>query len=394
MNILYLITRWEVGTAYKNIQLMKENFGGTIVKNSISQTIQYLKTKPDFMVVRGDARRDYELALRFKLPYILIENDIFSMRNGHSEDKDKHKIEKASAIIFTSDGHVQYCKEKGYKLPYYEIIHSRPLKKDLGFEPLPKLEGLNLVYAGGIGNSWNSRKTPYGYRAYHEIFKKFIEAGWKVHIYPAIYKNLSEYRDIGCIVHNTIKAENILKELSQYTAGFHGYNKIDVPENAYNYTQNCIGNKCWDYLGAGIPTVGFQGGKGMNIYRNKWGVVLRSLSNRTLSNLPKRLEKLNITDEMRYENVMDNDLDKYENVVNKALKDRKKIELLPKVKIPVWDKNDMVIQVTNKRPTPIERGNKIFEPYSTTEPFTVTKSQWKEIKAHVGLKILYIQEGL
>jgi hypothetical protein len=97
---------------------------------------------------------------------------------------------------------------------------------------------------------------------------------------------------------------------------------------------------------------------------------------------------------MRYENVMDNDLDKYENVVNKALKDRKKIELLPKVKIPVWDKNDMVIQVTNKRPTPIERGNKIFEPYSTTEPFAVTKAQWKEIKAHVGLKILYIQEGL
>ena len=118
LNILYHITRWEVGTAYKNIQFMQKNFGGFIVQNSVSGAIRYMRSNPDMMVVRGDARRDYELALRYKIPYILIENDVFSMRNGHSEVNDEHKIEKASAIIFTSEGHVEYCKEKGYKLPY------------------------------------------------------------------------------------------------------------------------------------------------------------------------------------------------------------------------------------------------------------------------------------
>jgi len=54
----------------------------------------------------------------------------------------------------------------------------------------------------------------------------------------------------------------------------------------------------------------------------------------------------------------------------------------------------MVIQVTNKTPFEIERGNHIFQPYETTEPFAVKKSSWKQIKAHVGLKILYIQEGV
>jgi len=394
LNILYHITRWEVGTAYKNIQFMLENFGGYVIKNSVSEVIRYMSSNPDLMVVRGDTRRDYELALRYKIPYILIENDVFSMRNGHSTEKDKVKIEKASAIIFTSEGHVEYCKEKGYKLPYYEIIHSRPLKKDLEFEPLPKLEGLNLVYAGGVGNAWESRKANYGYRAYHEIFKKFIEAGWNVHIYPAIYKNLNQYREIGCVVHNALPADKILREISQYTAGFHGYNKTDVPEKAYNYTQRCIGNKVWDFLGAGIPTIGYQGGMGMDIYRNKWGIVLKSLSKSALDRIPKRLEKLKITDELRYREVMDNDFDKYQNVINEALKYKKVLEKLPTPIIPKWKKEDMVIQVTNKTPFEIERGNRIFQPYETTAPFAVKQANWKQIKAHVGLKILYIQEGV
>lgn len=390
MNILYYITRWEVGTAYKNVNFMRDSFGGKVVKNSVSEAYDYIKKhKADFMVVRGDARKDYYIALKNKIPYVLIANDIMGMRVGRVLESDKHMIENASGVIFTSEYHVKYCQENNIKIPYYEVIHSRPLKKDLEFEPLPKLEGLNLVYAGGVGNSWESRKNNYGYRAYHEIFRKFIEAGWNVHIYPAIYKNLNEYREIGCTVHNALPADKILKEMSQYTAGFHGYNKDGVPKTAYEYSQNCIGNKCWDYLAAGIPTIGFQGGKGMDIYRNKWGIVLRSLSKRNLENLPKRLEKLNITEQLKYENLMDNDIEKYQNIVNKALKDKKVIAKQPTVIISEWKDNCITIQVENKRPYKIERGNLVLEPYEKTKLITVSKSQWKEIKSHVGLKILY-----
>jgi len=99
---------------------------------------------------------------------------------------------------------------------------------------------------------------------------------------------------------------------------------------------------------------------------------------------------------MRYENVMDNDLDKFRNVIEVALKARKELDKLPTPIMPKieWDETDMVIQVTNKTPRRIERGNHIFEPYKTTEPFIVNKTQWKEIKANVGLRILYIQEGI
>ncbi len=394
MNILYYITHWEVGTAYKNIQFMKETFGGEIIKDNISKALKYIrKNKPEIIVVRGDGRQDYKLALRFKIPYILIENDVSSMRSDLNEEgikEEKTKIENASAIIFTSEDHAEYCKK--YNLPYYEIIYSRPLKKDLDFKPLPKTLNPTLVYAGGIGNSWDSRNGDYGYRCYQEIIEKFTEAGWEVHLYPASNKKLSGY---NCKIHNKLPYNELLREMSQYWAGLHIYNKEGVPEKAYNYTQVCRGNKIWDYLGAGIPTIGYQGGKGMDIYRNKWGIVLRSLNKESINRIPERLKKIKITDQMRYENVMDNDLDKFRNVIEVALKARKELDKLPTPIMPKieWDETDMVIQVTNKTPRRIERGNYIFEPYKTTEPFIVNKSQWKEIKANVGLRILYIQEG-
>ncbi|MFW5793856.1 MAG: hypothetical protein ACOCWC_06185, partial [Bacteroidota bacterium] len=277
MNILYYITYWEVGTAYKNIQFMKDTFGGEIIKDNKSDVLKYIsESKPDIMVVRGDGRQDYRLALRFKIPYILIENDISSMRrelNNSGIKEEKNKLENAAAIIFTSEDHAEYCKR--YKLPYYEIIHTRPLKRDLDFEPLPKTPNPTIVYAGGIKSNWDTRNSPYGYRCYHEILNKFTEAGWEVHIYPASYRKLSEY---NCKVHNKKPYKELLKEISQYWAGLHAYNKKDVPEKAYTYTQACRGNKIYDYLAAGIPTIGYQGGKGMDIYRNKWGVVIRSLS--------------------------------------------------------------------------------------------------------------------
>jgi esterase/lipase len=110
--------------------------------------------------------------------------------------------------------------------------------------------------------------------------------------------------------------------------------------------------------------------------------------------LPKRLERLKITKESRYRETMDNDLDKYQKVINEALKQKKAYKRLPTPEIPKWDKNQMVIQVTNKTPFEIERGNHIFQPYETTKPFAVKKLCWKQIKAHVGLRILYIQEGV
>lgn len=393
--IVYFTTVWTAGTAYKDYHLMKENFGGTIVEDNKKILIE---TKPDIVFCFGDARKAYRKPLECKLPYVLIEQDIYSMRCGLTELTEKHdreKIENASAVIFTSREHAEYYermkRKYGWKIPYYDVIYTRPLKKDLDFVPRKKMDGLNLVYAGGIVPWWDKRKGFFGYRCYHEIFKRFIKAGWGVHIYSqSRLGNLREYRDIGCITHEKLPYGKLLREMSQYTAGLHSYNKIDTLKLSYEYTQACRPNKIWDYLAAGIPTIGYQGGRGMKIYKGKWGIIIDDIEIKTLEELPKRLEKIKISNQMRYGNVIDRDIGKFRRAIEEALKANKSKKyivpksvpkLISKVPFPKF------ISVENRGKIIIERANHIFYPDKKTEVFQVDESAFRLIKAHVHLKI-------
>jgi len=405
--IIYFISKWYEGTSYKNIVFMQDNFGGEIIKDDIHGVIKSIeKKKPDLMVVRGDAKIDYKIPMNRNIPYILIENDVNSLRRGsnkHAEMQDREKIENASAVIFTSEEHAEYYekmkKKYGWKMPYYEVIYTRPLKKDLDFDPIEKLEGLNLVYAGGVIANWNKADSIYGYRCYHKIFGKFIEAGWKVHIYSASYNNnkLREYRELGCITYNNMPYKKLLQEMSRYTAGLHSYNKINVSNITYDYTQTCRPNKLWDYLAAGIPTIGYQGGNGMKIYDGKWGIVIDDLEMETLNKIPERLKKLRITKRMRYGNVMDKDIEVFRRVIKEALeeaKNRKKkryhvSKSLYKIKDSTRFPNR--IKVHNKGVISIYRGGYIFPPGETSRELIVNMRTYKEIKAHVSLKIEYVE---
>ena len=398
LNILYYITRWYEGTAYKNINFMRDNFGGEIIKEDITATNDYIKeTKPDFMVIRGDNREDFRIAIRNKLPYLLIEHDINSLRRGRVSGQEKERIENAAAIILTSEDHAKYfqhLKEKGWKIPYWQVIHTRPLKKDIDYKPKEKIEGLNLVYAGGVVASWHRRNSHYGYRCYHEIFRAFIKAGWNVHIYSASYNGgkLSEYKEIGCILHRNIPYKKLIREMSQYTAGFHGYNKEGVFEQAYNYTKLCRGNKIWDYLMAGIPTIGYQGGNGMKIYKGKWGIIINDLEKKTLEEIPERLKKIKITKRMRESNVMEKDIKKYKKIINIVLKEAGEMKKREMVIPDYSNVKDNVrlpkkIRVYNKGVKEIYRGGYIFPPRKQTEELAINVRTYKEIKSHVSLII-------
>jgi len=402
--ILYHITKWYEGTAYKNINFMRDNFGGFIIKDSIPEVEAYIKREhPDMMVVRGDTRDDYRIAMRYKIPYLLIEHDINSLRRGFADvisQQERQRVENASAMILTSEEHAEYfkklAKESGWRLPYFKVIHTRPLKRDIeGIEPKKKLEGLNLVYAGGIMPGWERRKQPYGYRCYHEIFKAFIKASWGVHIYSASYNTgkLSEYKGIGCRVYENLPYKALLQEMTRYTAGFHGYNQTGVPKMAYQYTQMCVGNKIWDYLAAGIPTIGFQGGKGMKIYKDKWGIVIKDLEEDTIKNIPEKLEKLKITEQMREENVMDKDIGKYKKLIKAVMKEaenkERKVYFIPEY--PIKTKDNIIlknkIRVRNKGAHSIYRGGYIFPAGKTSGELVINMRTFREIKAHVSLII-------
>ena len=401
--IMYFLTRWYEGSAYKDYQLMKDNFGGTIVEDSHSILKEM---KPDLIFCFGDVRKAYKKPLEANIPYILIEQDVYSLRCGLNETTyphDKEKIENAMAVIFTSEEHAEYYemlkKKYNWRIPHYEVIYTRPLRKDLTFEPREKLEGLHLVYAGGTVPSWNKRDNWWGYRCYHEIFKQFIRAGWKVHIYSVSNgRNLPEYQSIGCVIHEKIPYGALLQEMSQYTAGLHSYNKIGVPKIAFDYTQTCRPNKLWDYLAAGIPTIGYQGGNGMKIYNGKWGIVIDDLEPETLNKIPERLDKIKISKRMRYSNVIDRDIEKFGKVIDVALKeavkkDRKSFAIdknpfmIAKSKNPFERVFPIMVTVENKTPYTIDRLNRGFLPYSTSEVFSVDKDDYRQIRAHVNLRV-------
>ena len=394
---------WCNGSSYKIIEFLKKEF-------EISPIKEEDEGKIDLGICWGDLFSEYQKPLKKGIPYLLIEHDVLSLRFGLNEKSyahDKEKIENAVAVIFTSEDHTLYYeklkKEYGWHIPEYVVIHNKPLKKDIEFIPKKKLEGNNLVYAGGIIPKWEDKHSAYHYRAYHQIFGKFIEAGWKVHVYAVNIpeSNLPQYKDIDCILHDRIDNAKIYEEISQYTAGLHSYNRIDTPELAFQYTQLCRPNRLYDNLAAGIPTIGYQGGNGMEVYRDKWGIVIDDLEPETLKAIPERLNKIKITKKMRNDNVLEKERDKFEYIINVALKEAKnkdrKIYNIDKnpfgvsIKNPFEKKYPIKITVENKTPSPITRINRIFLPKSISEVILVDKMDYKQLRAHINLIIKEVE---
>jgi hypothetical protein len=393
--LLFLHPVWCNGSSYKFTEYLKKEFG-------INSTETKDGEKIDLGICFGDLFTEYQKPLKRGIPYLLVEHDVTSLRFGLNRKAcayEREKIENAVAIIFTSEDHALYYeklkKEQGWHIPEYIVIHNKPLKKDIEFIPKKKLIGNNLVYAGGIVNRWEDKNSTYHYRAYHHIFRKFIEAGWRVHIYPAnIAKtHLTQYKDIGCILYDKIDNNKIYEEMSQYTAGLHSYNRIDTPELAFQYTQTCRPNRLYDYLASGIPTIGYDGGNGMEIYRDKWGIVIDDLEPETLKAIPERLKKIKITQKMRKDNVLERERSKFEYIIYIALKeagntDRKRYYNTenPFIKNDL-DKYPNRIKVFNKGVISIYRGGYLFLPGKTSVELEVNMRTYKEIKSHVSLRI-------
>ena len=262
-----------------------------------------------FAIVRGDHSKDFEKAQRAGLPYLLIQHDVWSVRAGLPRCDDEERMMRgASAILYTSEHHHD-LSERYSDLPYSEVVHLRPFRKDLDFTPLPKLPGRNIVYAGGIVGKDGS--DMFGYRKYHRIFAELMKCGWTVHLYPAwgAVERGVEYAEMGCIVHDPVSQSDLYRELSQYQVGFQGYARVGPQA----YIRSCRPNKLWEYLAAGIPTFGYNTGTGSHLYEGRWGYVAKSLKA-----FPETLEKvaaMSIPLELRYEQTIDGDEDAFRRLV-------------------------------------------------------------------------------
>ena len=267
---------------------------------------------PDFAIVFGDGSTAYLEAIRAGLPYVLVEHDVASARGNRTDEREM--VERASGILVNSEDTLAYLDAR-YRLPEAHVVHLRPLARDLDFEPLPKLSGRNIVYAGGIVTNTQARGN-FGYRAYaSEVFPALIAAGWTVHVYPARTspRKVADYRAIGCVIHDPVPQSGLYREMSQYQLGFQGY----ATTGPQSYIALARPNKLYESLGAGIPTLGFNPGGGGGVYDGRWGLVCPSLE--LIGEYAERAAAMVIDDDLRASQVMDEDLEVFRCLVASAV---------------------------------------------------------------------------
>ena len=267
---------------------------------------------PKPMLVHGDRQQDYKFSYRYGLPYILNENDVASLR-GNDIGEELEMIEDASTILFTSEV-LRKKMETMYDMADSHVVHLRPLRKDLDFDKKkPRFSGKNAVFAGGLFA--DDDDDAYSYRKYTDIFSRIIDSGWNLHLYSSSFsKNdvIRAYSDIGCHVHGHVQEADLYRELSQYDVGLQAFAKPGVSD----YVQYAVPNKTWLYLAAGIPTLGINSHVS-HIYEGKWGISSNEsdLSSKDLGSLLDNATSMKITDDMRYSEVIDNDIDTFRSML-------------------------------------------------------------------------------
>lgn len=318
MRAVYITTPPFSGSRYKYADM----FSRVVDDFTVTDTV----TRADFCIVHGDKSKHYKSAIAARLPYVLVEQDIYSLRAGlDSTENEREMIENAAAILFTSEDHRDYCAER-YRLPdTVEVVHLRPLRRDLMFKPENKLKGKHIVYAGGLTTEKN-KEGLYGYRAYHDVFRKLMAAGWTVHVYSAwseTEEKNEDFRRLGCVVHKQVTQDELYRELSRYKVGFHGY-ALTGPQE---YVHTCRPNKCWEYLAAGIPTLSFNPGNSRKCFEDKWGIVADSLDD--LVDTADLALDIKILPTARWSEVIDNDIAAFRRLAEVAASSR------PAIRYPV-----------------------------------------------------------
>ncbi len=258
-------------------------------------------------MVFGDHGKEWRRCAEADVPFVLVENDVASLRSRStaSVDNEREMHAAARAVLYPSEAMRDVCVAR-YKPAHTEVVMLRPLARDLAFEPRPR-EERTLVYAGGIRDIGAARGRGYGYRLYHDIFAAAIAAGWRVIVHPSARTGeLSGYAAIGVEVREHVPARDLYQALSGYAVGLQGY-----AEEGYG-TRYCVPNKTWEYLAAGIPTLGVNGGLAARIYHGRWGIaggvedVAKNLA---------RLEWFDVPANVRAREVMDADAPAFDRLV-------------------------------------------------------------------------------
>lgn len=258
---------------FSEIRILSRGGGGAEgairwhTENDIKEQLRIFN--PDIVHAYIDRSTPAVIPIREKYPVVIDMSDCALMR-GQSDPYLSYIYSHGCPAIFSSRHHADFIT-KQFGIKDYKIIPNLVARDWLSFEPLSKLKGENIVYFGGISMSSAGN---YGYRWYRDIFQIFNDNNIKVHIYPGI-KRASRYENVKYHGFEGYYLD-LLRELSQYQVGFAGYNDIRANRSSIDYAHTCLPNKAFDYMAAGIPTLGYNMGYS-EWYVKRWGVCIPSI---------------------------------------------------------------------------------------------------------------------
>lgn len=233
--------------------------------------------KPDLIIVHQEPNwmvvPTYQLCKQFSIPLIYEVHDMTSFRLPTLElqkqflkstlemQGEKIGFEDCNGIVTVAEEVIEYAKSKyNIKCPYISIPNTFsedmivPIKNRLS-----KLDGINVVYQGGV----MGLSKLWGYRYYLDQFKIITSQKIHVHIYTGNCSDLrllKEYveesqKNQFLHIYGMINFENLMKEMTKYQWGYSGFSFSNSMPEAIPFLNNTSPNKAWDYLASGIPSI-------------------------------------------------------------------------------------------------------------------------------------------
>jgi len=209
--------------------------------------------------------------------FVAHQPDVYTMRGAQDIGEASVHMSEKTVSVFPSESCRRYMRKKLH-LPKKDtyVFKAMPV---LAWQPeLPKPKdhvSNSLVYAGYVTTD---PAAPNGFRYFADIFRKLLDAG--IHIYlmnageavfPAV---LEAYKAPGMTNLHIMVGKpyrELYEELARYDVGFCGFTRPpELPDIVKDYGDQSLPNKTFDYMFAGIPTLGHNMAEACP-YVNKWG---------------------------------------------------------------------------------------------------------------------------
>lgn len=198
-----------------------------------------------------------------KRPVIYDCHDMAGARSTLTDDDaamEKICFTQSQGVVHVSEG-LKNLALRTYGPTLGIVLPSFPLAHENKIGDKPKLNGIHVVYQGGL---IQSPHPDFSYRYYLPMFQELLAAGVHVHAYPSAHaenNNLRNYATLAAEttlfhLHDSLPYEELISTMSQYQWGFSGFNMEHITNpNTRNFLHSALPNKFFDYLLAGVCPV-------------------------------------------------------------------------------------------------------------------------------------------